>query len=53
MIKSKSAAAYKGRKFRRSLRFNIDIMDKGNDSDCELGPFFYDVLDKLLKGKYN
>ena len=47
MIKSKSAAAYKGRKFRRSLRFNIDITDEGNDSDCELGPFLNDILEKM------
>ena len=38
-IKSKSAAAAKGGKLRRSVNFNTDFMDEGNDSDGELGNF--------------
>ena len=29
------------------MNSNMDVIDKGNDSDGELGTFFYAVMDEL------
>ena len=44
VTKSEAAAAYKGRKLRRIVDFNMDVMDEVNGSDRELGPFLDAVL---------
>ena len=31
----------------------MDVMDKGNDCDGELGLFFYAVPDNFQEGEYN
>ena len=31
---------------------NMDVIDEGNDSDGEHGPFLYAVLDELQEGEY-